>query len=267
MNIVNQIEDILKDDVLFNLIKDRPKLYDILIHEDYLQTINTKQYYPLSEIAIFFNATDGQIRYYIKPFFDYIFLDEEDTPLSETIIRLSFKSLLRVRMLLLLKEEFRVKGLKQVLEHTPKFIQRSSSEDNKPAVNNDEIMHIVSQILQSGIYELSNEGGEVQVKLSPKLSEALEYNKDERLRLEAENQKILVDLQATQETLKNIKNEHINFFKDKETYAEWEIEAAEEFEKKNNYGALAKLFKRDAIEIEKKKFILEYIKTKKETKL
>ncbi|MFF5996042.1 hypothetical protein AAGS61_15015 [Lysinibacillus sp. KU-BSD001] len=74
-----------------------------------------KKLYSTPEVAGWFDITDGQLRYYIKPFEHYIFDDMTDNPTTATVIRLNLRSILKLRMILLLKDEYRVKGLKRLL--------------------------------------------------------------------------------------------------------------------------------------------------------
>ena len=109
-----KIREILEHDPLFEVLEDTP-LEEELYSDEYLSEIIEKKYYSTPEIAKWFGINDGQLRYYIKPFHDYLFEPGENTPTSSTAYRLNFKSILKLRMIILLKDEYRVKGLKRLV--------------------------------------------------------------------------------------------------------------------------------------------------------
>lgn len=89
------------------------------------------------EIASWFDVTDAQLRYYIKPFEEYLFNGQSSNPTTATLIRLDFPAILKLRMILLLKDEYRVKGLKRLLRingdgHIIKQVPAASTEIAAP---------------------------------------------------------------------------------------------------------------------------------------
>lgn len=108
-----QINNTLQDP-LFQVIQDTPTEH-IFLSEPYLDELIEKKYYSTPEVAGWFEVTDAQLRYYIKPFEEYLFDGIATNPSTPTIIRLDFKAILKLRMILLLKDEYRVKGLKRLL--------------------------------------------------------------------------------------------------------------------------------------------------------
>lgn len=255
-SIVNKeeaIHELLKEDVLYKLIEVREELKSQLFNDDYLNTINTNQYYSPTEIASWMDTKDGTIRYYIKPFFDYIFEDDVEAPISEKTLRLGFKSILKVRMILLLKKEFKVTGLKQVIEKTPRVIKKHQQEvgpANQETAN--EIMLLLKQVLDTGIFELSKEDQVTKIKLSNDLAEVLSTAPYMKKMLENNNEMVLKELEEVKDKQYNQLRESL----------ELEIEAEEAYQKKFKYGPLTRLFKLDKIQLEKKQFILEYIMKK-----
>ena len=88
-------------------------------------------------MANWFEVTDAQLRYYIKPFEEYLFNGQAMNPTTANLIRLDFKAILKLRMILLLKDEYRVKGLKQLLR-----------------INKDG--HMIKQYRTNSGYEIAN---------------------------------------------------------------------------------------------------------------
>ena len=111
-------------------IKKKKKIIDILIEETlytdtYLADIIEKKFYSIPEVAGWFTITDAQLRYYIKPFEHYIFDNMAENPTTSNVIRLNLPAILKLRMIILLKDEYRVKGLKQLLNipiHQHKYL-------------------------------------------------------------------------------------------------------------------------------------------------
>jgi DNA-binding transcriptional MerR regulator len=219
-----KVKAIIQNDRLYDVIKDTPLENDLYL-DDYLSGIIEKKYYSTPEIAEWFGINDGQLRYYIKPFQDYIFEEGEDTPNSSTAYRLNFKSILKLRMIILLKDEYRVKGLKRLLgldgygfveKRTGRIGQRrideeyeDDSSDRKKEAAGELIpkkqMDLINQILNNkllstGFFELAiNEDGEQQVVIKPEYTtsqiqmpqnvERLESIEEKLKKLEKEREK------------------------------------------------------------------------------
>ena len=96
-----RIIDILQDDPLYSVLRDTP-LEETFYTDPYLADIIEKKFYSTPEVASWFDITDAQLRYYIKPFEHYIFDDMTDNPTTATVIRLNLPSILKLRMILLL---------------------------------------------------------------------------------------------------------------------------------------------------------------------
>lgn len=265
MNHNDDISNLLKDDVLYKLIEERMELKETLMTDEYLESINRNKYYSPTEISSWFGVTDGQIRYYIKPFFDYIFLDDEDTPLSEKTLRLGFKSILKIRMILLLKDEFKVNGLKHVLMDTPRIVRKSSTDISKQSNDDENIMLVLQQIMNSGLFNHSENTNELE--LNPTLKALLDSNNDYKSILEKiqlANDELNEKIEANNKILLTTENHHEGIQSILIDDAELQIAAEKAYQEKYKYGPLARLFKHDQIELEKKQFIFNYIKTKKD---
>ena len=110
-----KIREILEHDPLFEVLEDTP-LEEELYSDEYLSEIIEKKYYSTPEIAKWFGINDGQLRYYIKPFHDYLFEPRRKySNQFQRLYRLNLKSILKLRMIILLKDEYRVKGLKRLV--------------------------------------------------------------------------------------------------------------------------------------------------------
>ena len=80
-----KIMEMLQNDPLYSVIRDTP-LEDTLYTDSYLTDIIEKKFYSTPEVAAWFDITDAQLRYYIKPFEHYIFDDMADNPTTATVI-------------------------------------------------------------------------------------------------------------------------------------------------------------------------------------
>lgn len=74
-----RIQEVLIHDPLFTVVRDTP-MEEILYSDSYLAEIIEKKFYSITEVAVWFGISDAKLRYYIKPFKEYIFLDQELTP-------------------------------------------------------------------------------------------------------------------------------------------------------------------------------------------
>ena len=159
-----KIIEILHDDPLYAVLRDNP-LEEKLYGDSYLTDIIEKKFYSTPEVAGWFDITDAQLRYYIKPFEHYIFVDMTDNPTTSNVIRLNLPAILRLRMILLLKDEYRVKGLKQLLG----IEENGYIVKNQPAAtialapldeltNKVEVLNnVLQQMIQTGLFNLQQD--------------------------------------------------------------------------------------------------------------
>ena len=97
ISIEQRIQEVLANDPLFQVIKDTPAEHHFL-SEPYLLELIEKKYYSTSEIASWFDVTDAQLRYYIKPFEEYLYDGQVTNPTTANLIRLDFKAILKLRI-------------------------------------------------------------------------------------------------------------------------------------------------------------------------
>ncbi len=169
-----KIMEMLEGDPLYAVIRDTP-LEETLYNDAYLTDIIEKKFYSTPEVAAWFDITDAQLRYYIKPFEHYIFNDMTDNPTTATIIRLNLPSILKLRMILLLKDEYRVKGLKRLLGIDEKgYIIRQPAATTALTPTNelenkvDVLSNVLQQIMQTGLFHMQQheESGAMQITLN-----------------------------------------------------------------------------------------------------
>ncbi len=159
-----KIIEIRRNDPLYAVLRDTP-LEETLYNDSYLTYIIEKKFYSTPEIANWFDITDAQLRYYIKPFVHYIFDDMTDNPTTTTIIRLNFPSILKLRMILLLKDEYRVNGLKRLLGiNNNGYIVRNQPAATTALAPSDELVNkvemlsnVLQQMMQTGLFNMQQD--------------------------------------------------------------------------------------------------------------
>lgn len=165
---ISRIQNLLKNDPLFTILLET-NTDNLLFEDEYLTEINETISYSTPKIAEWFDSNDAQLRYYLKHFHDYIFKGE--VIIAENIYRLYFTSILRLRMILLLKDEYKVKGLKRLIgvEGTPypdKPVPEDLSQDIKDNTERiKELGQIVQSMANSGIFQLVKDPESEETKI------------------------------------------------------------------------------------------------------
>ena len=290
MTIEKNIKELLAEDPLFKVIKDTPNEQHFLT-EPYLNELIEKKYYSTPEVANWFHVTDAQLRYYIKPFQEYLFDDPATNPTSANVIRLDYKAILKLRMILLLKDEYRMKGLKQLLRVNKDghIIKQIPTQENTPAAPNtthdkrlDTLSEALSQIMQTGLFQMEQDEATDKMKLT--LNENFLHNKIKALpaepskeieqlqsktaQLEKQNEELAqkVDgfLSSNKEDIAiRIREKHI----EQSVLNILETEALAQYAKEKRWQLFAKLFNSTQAEIAKKQYIAAYIEKHYPTKL
>lgn len=268
-----RIRELLKQDPLFEVLQDTP-LEEELYSDEYLSEIIEKKYYSTPEIAKWFGINDGQLRYYIKPFHDYLFEPGENTPTSSTAYRLNIKSILKLRMIILLKEEYRVKGLKRLvgldgygyIEKKPPVTLNPSTELTTPADPNEPseleelqqkvegLNRLVEQIVSTGLFEMKQSEDGVKMELREDI-----VNISSRIKTLETQQQSLLETHKEKSPKKDIETQLA------EKRIEWNLsakarsEALEKWNETHKYGMFAKLFQSEKIDQEKSQFITNYV--------
>lgn len=281
ISIEKRIQEVLMNDPLFQVIRETPTEH-LFLSEPYLQGLIEKKYYSTPEIASWFDVTDAQLRYYIKPFEEYLFNGQASNPTTATLIRLDFPAILKLRMILLLKEEYRVKGLKRLLRinedgHIIKQVPAASTEIATPNEVENKLQamsHALAQIMQTGLFHIDQ--GEHNEEMKITLNEAFLHQKIkalpsessqeiEKLQLQTEQleqqnkeltEKVEGILQSNQEDIAiKIREKHI----ERKVLNRLENEALTQYATTKGRQFFQKLFRSTQIEIEKKQYIAAYI--------
>lgn len=254
------IAELLKDDPLFEVITDTP-LEEELYADEYLDEIVEKKYYSTPEVAEWFGINDGQLRYYIKPFSEYLFTDDDQAPSSSTAIRLSFLSILKLRLIIMLKDEYRVKGLQRLIGLNGQgFVEKRPVkpgattavvpyEDLERKVDN--LTSLVQQMLSTGLFEMnqSDDGPKIELR-----RDLIQENQTLKIQMEEFHSLQEERIQDEAKKIFELRNKLIQT-------SELRAKAIEEWAGKANPTILQRIFKAEQLEINKEKYIQEYVKT------
>ncbi|MET4558896.1 DNA-binding transcriptional MerR regulator [Lysinibacillus parviboronicapiens] len=285
-NAKEMVLEIVQHDPLFIVIQHTP-LEEQLYSDVYLTHIHDKEHYSISEVANWFEITDAMLRYYIKPFEQYIFDNTTINPITN--IRLNLSAILRLRMILLLKDEYRVKGLKhllgidedgQLLKHQITATTLASTDELANKV--DVLGNVLQQMMQTGLFDMqtSDKQGIFQISINQDFlaqnmqslstesnHQIIEIQKETAdLKDENENlQKQILELQegSVKDIVKKIRERHI----ENEIVSTLRTEALQQFSTHNKAGFFAKVFRSSQIDMEKEKFVVGYISQHLEERL
>ncbi|MGE7695112.1 hypothetical protein ACQKNC_13525 [Lysinibacillus sp. NPDC094177] len=277
--------EIVQHDPLFVVIQNS-SLEEILYNDGYLAHIEVANYYSTSEVAGWFEITDAMLRYYIKPFEQYIFDNATNSP--NTNIRLNLPAILRLRMILLLKDEYRVKGLKLLLgiDDNGQLIKHqitATTMGTDDLVNKVDVLgNVLQQMIQTGLFNIfpNEEHGVLQVTInqdflaqkiqlvSSESNLQVEEIQKETAELKHENenlQKQISELQerSVKDIVQKIRERHI----ENEIVSTLRTEALQQFAVENKAGFFRKTFRSSQIEMEKEQFVLSYISKHLEERL
>lgn len=280
ISIEQRIKEVLADDPLFQVIQETPN-EQLFFSEPYLLELIEKKYYSTPEVASWFDVTDAQLRYYIKPFEEYLFDGQVTNPTTATLIRLDFKAILKLRMILLLKDEYRVKGLKQLLRinedgHVIKKVPSPSTEIVAPddiEYKLNAMSQALEQIMKTGLFKMEQNEDTQQMQLT--LNQDFLEQKIKAIPLETSQrlekiQAITENLEQENTELKKIiegmmaSNKEDIAIRIREKSIEQTVlnrlqnEAAQQYTQQKK-PFFHKLFRSTQLEIEKKLFIAAYI--------
>ena len=276
-----KIIELLQDDPLYSVLRDTP-LEETLYTDPYLANIIEKKFYSTPEVASWFEVTDAQLRYYIKPFEHYIFDDMMDNPTTATIIRLNFPSILRLRMILLLKEEYRVKGLKRLLgiDENGHIIKQQPMATTALAppdelANKVEVLSsVLQQLIHTGLFRMQQDEENTTMHITINQDylaqniKLLSVESTQQLNeIQNRTEKLTEESKSLQKQITELKEENKRdiVVKIRERQIENEVvttlraEALEQFATQKKSGIFAKLFRSSQIELEKERFINQYL--------
>ena len=278
----DKIIEILQDDPLYSVLRDTP-LEETLYSDPYLADIIEKKFYSTPEIASWFDITDAQLRYYIKPFEHYIFNDLTNNPTTATLIRLNLPSILKLRMILLLKDEYRVKGLKRLLGIDENgYIVKNPSAPTTPLAKPDDLANkvevlsnVLQQMMQTGLFnmQLDDEKGGMHITINQEYLaqniKLLSAESAEQLgEIQERTEKIEKEQESMKQQLQKIKDRSKEdiAIKIRERQIESNVtnklrnKALRAFMEQKRWRIFAKLFRSSQFELEKEQFIEAFIK-------
>ncbi|MBD8520224.1 hypothetical protein [Lysinibacillus fusiformis] len=284
-NAKEMVLGIVQDDPLFVALQHTP-LEESLYNDDYLADIDETNHYTIAEIAGWFDITDAMLRYYLKPFEQYIF--DNTTPNEHGNIRLDLPAILRLRMILLLKDEYRVKGIKlllgiddngQLLRHQ---ITATTMDSGDLSHKIDVLGNVLQQMIQTGLFQIlpDEKHGTLQVNINQEFlaeniqrlssDSALQFEEIQKetseLKQENENlQQQITELQenSVKDIVQKIRERHI----ENEIVSTLRTEALQQFTMNNQVSFFKRMFRSSQIEMEKEQFVLNYISTHLEERL
>ncbi|MFA1736823.1 hypothetical protein [Lysinibacillus fusiformis] len=284
-NAKEMVLGIVQDDPLFVALQHTP-LEESLYNDDYLADIDETNHYTIAEIAGWFDITDAMLRYYLKPFEQYIF--DNATPNEHGNIRLDLPAILRLRMILLLKDEYRVKGIKlllgiddngQLLRHQ---ITATTMDSGDLSHKIDVLGNVLQQMIQTGLFQIlpDEKHGTLQVNINQEFlaeniqrlssDSALQFEEIQKetseLKQENENlQQQITELQenSVKDIVQKIRERHI----ENEIVSTLRTEALQQFSMNNQVSFFKRMFRTSQIEMEKEQFVLNYISTHLEERL
>lgn len=270
-NAKEMVLEIVQGDPLFVVLQHTP-LEEILYNDAYLADIDEAKHYTIAEVASWFNSTDAMLRYYLKPFEQYIF--DNTTPSANGNIRLNLPAIVKLRMILLLKDEYRVKGIKlllgiddngQLLKHQITATTSDTEElSHKVAV----LGNVLHQMMQTGLFQFVPDDGHETLQVNINEDFFAHTIQQETLALKQENdhlQQQIFELQenSVKDIVQKIRERHI----ENEIVSTLRTEALQQFTVNNKVGFFAKMFKSSEIEMEKEQFVLRYISQHLEERL
>ena len=279
ISIEKRIQEVLANDPLFQVIQETPAELHFL-SEPYLNELIEKKYYSTPEVASWFDVTDAQLRYYIKPFEEYLFDGQAANPTTATVIRLDFQAILKLRMILLLKDEYRVKGLKQLLRinEDGHIIKQVPTQENLPDAMNDKrldnLSQALTQIMHTGLFQMEQDEDTEEMKLTlnedflhkkfkalpSESSQEIEKLQSKTEQLEQKNQELAEKVEGILSSNKEdiairIREKHIV----QSVLNRLENEALTQYKATKGLQLFGKLFCSTQIEIKKKRYIVAYI--------
>lgn len=277
--------EIVQDDPLYVALQHTP-LEENLYNDGYLAEIDESKHYTIAEVAGWFDITDAMLRYYLKPFEQYIF--DNASPNTNSNIRLNLPAILRLRMILLLKDEYRVRGIKlllgiddngQLLKHQ---ITATTMDSEDLSHKIDLLGNVLQQMIQTGLFQIlpNEEQGTLQVNINQDFLDKniqrfstdsalqVEEIQKETLELKQENehlQKQITELQenSVKDIVQKIRERHI----ENEIVSTLRTEALQQYSQNNKVGFFTKFFKSAQIEMDKEQFVLSYISKHLEERL
>ena len=201
-----------------------------------------------------------------------------DNPTSANLIRLNLPSILKLRMILLLKDEYRVKGLKRLLGIGENgYVVKKQPTPTTELAPPDELANkvemlsnVLQQIMQTGLFNIQqdDETGTMHVTINEDyLAQNIKLLSAQSTEQMNEIQKRTEKIQKEQEGMKQQVKEIEDRSKvdiaikirerqiENDVHIKLRKEAIQQFMKQKKSGIFAKLFRSSQLELEKEQFI------------
>ncbi|WP_214484490.1 hypothetical protein [Bacillus sp. SM2101] len=159
----NTIEGLIKErlhnDKLFEEAQKRPEIISNVLNEAFLDKLDEHHWYSTSDAGEILDCPDSTVRYYIKQLENYII--PENAPTVGKGIRIDYISLIKLKMALLLRDEFKVSGLKMLVGidgavvNTPTSTEIDVESSDRTEI--ERLEYIVKQMLSTGLFNISEE--------------------------------------------------------------------------------------------------------------
>ncbi|MYL35491.1 hypothetical protein GLW08_20525 [Pontibacillus yanchengensis] len=218
-----RIPDELEHDPLYKILQDRPDQLEELFREEFLNKIDVNAWYSTTQAGQILAGPDNRpipassLKHYIDNMFEYIMPAEAP---NTKYIRLNYLSLIKLKMIWLLKKEFRLSGLQSEVGILG-FVENKYTEEYSSPPSNDTLteIHQMNQfILQTffyqddnGQYQLKEDmqklmnsnllltSGDVQESIN-NLQEQLEQEQEQKMELQKELEGIKKQIETSDKT-------------------------------------------------------------------
>ncbi|GLC87170.1 hypothetical protein [Lysinibacillus piscis] len=235
----------VQHDPLFLIIQQQANLEELLYEDAYLVEIDEAKHYSIAQVAEWLGITIAMLRYYMKPFEAYIFE-------QSTHQQLTLSAIIKLRMILLLKDKYRVKGLKELLRmnEADQCIQQqivattTVTEDVTQQVNI--LGQVLQQMIETGLFHFTPSDGQDNIHIAINDQFLTQYMQQHMVTLQKEH---------TQGLVQKIRARHI----ENEVMLSLRIEALQQFATQYKVSFWTKIFRAAQLNMEKEQFVLRYI--------
>jgi len=145
----------LEHDPLYEILKERPDQYEELFRSEFLDQIDVSTWYSVTQVGQILADPEtkkavpaSSLKHYIDNMFEYVVPEEGPNTKS---IRLNYLSIVKLKMIWLLKKEFRLSGLQSevgILGKVENTNKASAPENNQYSEDMQKIMQINQFLLQ-----------------------------------------------------------------------------------------------------------------------
>ncbi len=159
----------LEHDPLYKILKDRPDQYEELFRSEFIDQVDLSTWYSTTQAGQILADPEtkkavpaSSLKHYIDNMFEYVMPEEAPNTRS---IRLNYLSIIKLKMIWLLKKEFRLSGLQSevgILGKTETPSKASVPENNQYSEDMQKIIQMNQFLLQQFFDE--DEEGNYQMK-------------------------------------------------------------------------------------------------------